>query len=243
MKKIKLLTLTASLLSVLMLTSCNAKTPIIDDGGDNTTEGDFEYEDPTTGIVPDDGSGDGDGAGDGDGDGPTDNFGDLDIEVIATVNANGTFVAEAEDCDTSGCTLQAGCGGFFETPSAPASASGGMCIACIAAPSILAFSFTLEDKCNVEFQTVSAKYEDSWNLDENVAYYVDRNKDESFTHTLTSGGFKEFGHTDTIQWYNWKTVSLGSLDLAKGTHTMYIKVNNAFPNTDCFNLVATNYGL
>jgi len=242
MKRIKLLTLTTSLLSVLMLASCNIKTPIIDDGGDNTTEGDFDYEDPTTGIVPDDGKDDGDGSGDGN-DGLTNNFGDLDIEVIATINANGTFVAEAEDCDTSGCTLQAGCGGFFETPGAPASASNGMCIACIAAPSILAFSFTLEDKCNVEFQTVSAKYESTWSLDENVAYYIDKKADDSFANTLSSNGFKEFGHTDTNQWYNWKTVSLGSLDLAKGTHTMYIKVNNAFPNTDCFNLVATNYGI
>ncbi len=237
MKRIKLLTLTTSLLSVLMLASCNVNTPIIDDGGD-ITEGDFEYEDPTTGIVPDDGNGDGDG----DGDGPTNNFGDLDIEVISTINADGTFVAEAEDCDTSGCTLQAGCGGFFETPGAPATASNGMCIACIAAPSILAFSFTLEDKCNVEFQTVSAKYESSFNLDENVAYYIDKKADETFANTLTSGGFKDFGHTEQNQWYNWKTVSLGSLDLAKGTHTMYIKVNGAFPNTDCFNLVATNYG-
>lgn len=205
--------------------------------GSSIQNGEFDYEDPgtnlvsqiNTGIISESSS-----------DGRTENFGDLSIEVIATVDGNGKFVAEAEDCDTSGCTLQAGCAGFYESTSF---ASGGMCIACIASPSILAFSFELKGDCTVEFQTVSAKYENPWDLDKNVSYFVDKAEDDEFAHTLTSSGYTAFGRDPehNNDWYNFKTVSLGSLDLLAGTHTMYIKVSGAFPNTDCFNLIATNY--
>ena len=165
------------------------------------------------------------------------NYGDLNIEVIATVNDNGTFIAEAEDCDTKGCTLQTGCVGFFESTSF---ASGNMCIACIAAPSILAFSFELESSCDIEFITVSAKYENPWDLDQNVSYHVDKDGN-NFVHTLSSNGYTDFGHTNENQWYNFKNVSLGKLSLNRGTHTMYIQVKGSFPNTDCFKLIATNF--
>lgn len=205
--------------------------------GSSVQNGQFDYEDPGTNIVSQINSGI---VSESSSEGRAENFGDLSIEVIATIDGNGTFVAEAEDCDTSGCTLQAGCAGFYESTSF---ASGGVCIACIASPSILAFSFELKGDCTVEFQTVSAKYENPWNLDNNVSYFVDKSGEDTFSHTLTSNGYTAFGRdpANNNDWYNFKTVSLGSLDLLAGTHTMYIKVSGNFPNTDCFNLIATNY--
>lgn len=207
--------------------------------GDNSstsgpiTDGEFDYEDPNAGILPPDISVPGDSTSTG----PIDNFGDLDIAKLATIDKEGTFVVEAEDCDTKGCTLQAGCAGFYESTDL---ASGGQCIACIASPSILAFSFELTEDFNISLQTVSAKYENPWNLDSNVQYYIDGDMEEEiFTHMLSSNGYTEFGPNADTQWYNWKTVDLGNVDLKKGTHTMYIRVVGAFPNTDCFNIIAS----
>lgn len=225
--------LRVGLLSVLLLVGCNViDNPI--SSSSSFLPGQFDYEDPKTNIVSETSQTTSSSSSSS---GRVDNYGDLSVEVIATVDGNGTFVAEAEDCDTSGCTLQTGCAGFFE---ATDFASGGMCIACIASPSILAFSFDLKGDCTIEFKTVSAKYENPWNLDSNVAYFVDKTEVD-FAHTLSSNGFTDFGHTDKNQWYYFKEVSLGQLDLKAGTHTMYIKVMGAFPNTDCFKLIATNF--
>lgn len=220
------------LLSALLLIGCN----VVENSSipNSSYQGEFNYEDPKTNIVSETPKPSSSSSTD---DGRVDNFGDLSIEVIVTVDKNGTFVAEAEDCDTKGCTLQTGCAGFYE---ATPLASGGMCIACVASPSILAFSFELKADCTIEFFTLSAKYENPWSLDDNVSYFIDKN-DIDFAHTLSSNGYNSFGTAPNNQWYNFKEVSLGSLDLKAGTHTMYIKVNGAFPNTDCFKLVATNY--
>ena len=226
-KKLKL-----GLLATLLLVGCNVVTP--PSSSSNTpSNGEFDYEDPKTNIVSETSHSSSSSSTSS----RKDNYGDLDIEVIATVNDNGTFIAEAEDCDTKGCTLQANCVGFFESTSF---ASGNMCIACIAAPSILAFSFKLESSCDIEFITVSAKYENPWSLDQKVSYYVDKDGN-NFVHTLSSNGYKDFGRADGNDWYNFKNVSLGKLSLNRGTHTMYIQVKGAFPNTDCFKLIATNF--
>lgn len=226
-KKLKL-----GLLATLLLVGCNVVTT--PSSSSNTpANGEFNYEDPKTNIVSETSHSSSSSSTST----RKDNYGDLDIKVIATVNDNGTFIAEAEDCDTKGCTLQTGCAGFFESTSF---ASGNMCIACIAAPSILAFSFELESSCDIEFITVSAKYENPWDLDQNVSYHVDKDGN-NFVHTLSSNGYTDFGHTNENQWYNFKNVSLGKLSLNRGTHTMYIQVKGAFPNTDCFKLIATNF--
>ena len=171
-KKLKL-----GLLATLLLVGCNVVTT--PSSSSNTpSNGEFDYEDPKTGIVSETSHSSSSSSTST----RKDNYGDLDIEVIATVNDNGTFIAEAEDCDTKGCTLQAGCAGFFESTSF---ASGNMCIACISAPSILAFSFDLESSCDIEFVTVSAKYENPWNLDQNVSYYVDKDGNKVYDYTGT----------------------------------------------------------
>lgn len=159
----------------------------------------------------------------------------LDVEVLADIKADGEYLVEAEDCDTSGCTLQAGCSSFFETPGDNFPTSGGECIACIVAPSILAFKINVEAACDITFTTVCAKHENPWNLDSNVAYYLDDG--EPFVTNYSA-----FGFTETNQWYNWKTVTLGTLtNVAAGVHQFNIQVKGAFPNTDCFKLNVANY--
>ncbi|MFA6861819.1 MAG: hypothetical protein WCR56_05555 [Bacilli bacterium] len=163
----------------------------------------------------------------------------LNINVLATINANKTiddpYLVEAEDCDTSGCTLQAGCSSFFEEPPSTIPTSGGECIACISAPSILAFKIDVKGTCDIAFYTVAAKYEDPWNLDGNVSYYLDSN-----TPFVT--GYSAFGHTTENMFYNWKTVELGTTTgVTSGVHQFNIKVLGSFPNTDCFKMVVTNY--
>lgn len=159
----------------------------------------------------------------------------LDVEVLATINANGEYLVEAEDCDTSDCTFQAGCSSFFEDPGAQFPTSGGECLACIAAPSVLAYKISVVTTCDITFYTVSAKYENPWSLDANVAYYLDDG-----TPFVT--GYSDFGHTDANQWYNWKTVKLGTLTgVTAGVHQFNIKVLNGFPNTDCFKMSVNNY--
>lgn len=163
----------------------------------------------------------------------------LNVNVLATVDANKTiedpYLVEAEECDTSGCTLQAGCNSFFEEPEASIPTSGGECIACISAPSILAFKIDVKGTCDITFYTVSAKYEDPWNLDNNVAYYLD-------TNTPFVTGYSAFGHTESNRYYNWKTVELGTTTgVTAGVHQFNIKVLASFPNTDCFKMAVTNY--
>jgi hypothetical protein len=164
---------------------------------------------------------------------------ELHVDVLATINSNKAiddpYLVEAEDCDTSGCTLQTGCSSFFEDPDPSIPTSGGECIACISAPSILAFKIDVKGSCDITFYSVSAKYENPWTLDDNVAYYLDSN-----TPFVT--GYTEFGHTDANQWYNWKTVQLGTTTgVTTGVHQFNIKVLSSFPNTDCFKMVVTNY--
>ena len=226
-KKLKL-----GLLATLLLVGCNVVTTP-SSSSSTPANGEFDYEDPKTNIVSETSHSSSSSSTSS----RKDNYGDLDIEVLATVNDNGTFVVEAEDCDTNGCTLQPLKSSFFEsTPLA----SGGMCIAAIVNPSILAFSFDLESSCDIEFITVSAKYENPWDLDKNVSYYVDKDGD-NFVHTLSSNGYSDFGHVTGNEYYYWKEVSLGKLSLNRGTHTMYIKVVGNFANTDCFKLIATNF--
>ena len=153
---------------------------------------------------------------------------------LADIKEDGQYIVEAEDCDTNGCQLQEGCGSFFEQTPASCNTSGGYCLACVVAPSVLAFKFTCESACTVEFSTICAKYEDNWSLDANCQYAVDDNP--KFVTNYTA-----FGHTEENMWYCWKTVVLGSLALEKGTHIMNITVNGTFPNTDCFILNVTDY--
>ncbi len=231
-KKVFLLAILGSLF--FSLTSCNKTRQIIYYYDDDDEE--FRYEEPNTSILPpliDDGTVP---------DTPTpggepviDNFDDLDIKNLATIDKNGTYTVEAEDLDLRGATLQAGCAGFYENPSSEYPTSGGTCIACVASPTILAFKFTLNANATVELNIVCAKYEADYNLDANVQLYVDKN--EPFVT-----GNTEFGHTEQNQWYNWKTVKLGTLNLTKSSHVLYMKViGGAFPNTDCFILNVTNY--
>ena len=159
--------------------------------------------------------------------------------VLATIDHNADmenkYVVEAEDCDTTGCTLQAGCASFIESPNSSFPTSGEECLACIAAPSILAFKIDVKATCDITFYTVSSKYENPWSLDSNVSYYLDNN-DPFVTN------YQDFGHTDSNQWYNWKTIELGTTTgVSEGVHQFNINVKGAFPNTDCFYLVVSNY--
>lgn len=163
----------------------------------------------------------------------------LDIQVMATINKNVAeadhLLVEAEDCDTSGCTHQAGHDTFYESPDASFPTSGDECLAAISAPSILAFKIDVKGTCDITFSTVCAKYENPWDLDSNVSYYLDEN-----TPFVT--GYSEFGHTTENEWYNWKTVTLGTTAaVTAGIHQFNISVKNAFPNTDCFYMTVANY--
>ncbi|MFA6625035.1 MAG: hypothetical protein WCS80_04670 [Bacilli bacterium] len=158
---------------------------------------------------------------------------------LAVITENRTienpYLVEAEDCDTSNCTLQAGCGDFFEQPEAKYPTSGGECLACIDAPSLIAFKINVKGTCDLTFYTVSAKYESNYSLDSNVQYYLDEN-----TPFVTD--FASFGGTDTNQWYNWKEVELGTnTGVTAGMHQFNIKVNGQFCNTDCFKIVVSNF--
>lgn len=218
------------LLLATSLFSCGGTSNVSSEN--SPVAGEFHYEDPKTNIIK---------AEDEKGEDPYsrfENFADLSIETIAVIDKNGEVKAEAEDCDTRGCTLQAGCAGFIENTGY---ASGGQCIACISNPSILAFNFELKGNATIDFFTISSKYENPYDLDANVSYHIDKDKDGKFAYSLSSNGYTDFGHTETNQWYNFKEVYLGTLELNKGVHTMYIEVKGAFPNTDCFSLFAYNY--
>lgn len=224
--------------TLMIISSCSSARKIIYYDEDEDSD-EFRYEEPNTSILPpliDDGTTPG-------GDTPSsdpvvDKYEDLDIKNLANISANGTYTIEAEDLDLSGATLQAGCQSFYENPASQFPTSGGSCIACVASPTILAFKFTLNAAATVEFNIVCAKYEADYDLDANVQFHID--EEEPFVSNA-KGNF--FGHTEENQWYNWKTAKLGTLDLAKQTHVMYIRViGGAFPNTDCFKLNVTNYG-
>jgi len=162
--------------------------------------------------------------------------------LLATVDHDATldnkYVIEAEDCDTKGCTLQSLKNSFYETPGDKYPTSGGECLAAIVYPSDLTFTVDVKGTCDITFYTVCAKYENPYDLDANVHYSLDDN-DPYVT------GYTEFGHTDTNQWYNWKTVKVGTTTgVQPGKHQYHISVykpDGAFPNTDCFYLTVENY--
>lgn len=157
-------------------------------------------------------------------------FDQLDIQTLAVIDKEGEYIVEAEDLDLSGATMQEYCDHFYEVTDL---ASGGMCIACIASPTILAFQFELTFDTAIEFHIFSAKYEPVFDFDQNVKCNVDEN--DPFVTNYTS-----FGHNAETQWYNFKDITLGTLSLTTGTHTLYISVNGALPNTDCFKLITVN---
>lgn len=157
------------------------------------------------------------------------------VDHDAELGADDGYVIEAEDCDTSGCTLQAGCSSFFEAPGEAYPTSGNECLAAIEAPSDLTFKIEVMGTCDITFYTVSAKYENPWDLDSNVSYYLDDN-DPFVT------GYSSFGPDGDNRWYNWQTIELGTVTgVTVGTHQFHINVMGAFPNTDCFYLVVNNY--
>ncbi|MCH3966084.1 MAG: hypothetical protein LKE52_00310 [Bacilli bacterium] len=164
----------------------------------------------------------------------------LDVKVEATIEGDkpltDPYKIEAEDFDTSHCTLQSGCSSFTESPDNQYPTSGGSCLACIASPSTLAFQINVKKSCDISFYTVCAKWENPWPLDENVVYSFD-SEDDPFV-----SGFTEFGHTEENLWYNWKTVKLGEKKaVAAGIHQINISVRGAFPDTDCFLMSVKNY--
>ena len=224
--------------SSLLMASCSSSTSSISDKNNSTsskadlTSG-FVYQDPTPsqdGVKPSSSL----PSSTQESSSKSIDWDDLHIDCLVDITKDGEYVAEAEDCDLKGCTLQPGCGSFFEVPPANIETSGGQCIACIVAPSIIAFQFAARKNCTIDFYTVCAKHENPWSLDENVQFYVDEN-------TPFVSNYSDFGYVPGNDWYNWKTVKLGTMDIAEGVHTMYIKVNGAFPNTDCFKLNVTNY--
>lgn len=149
------------------------------------------------------------------------------------ITGNGTKTIEAENITlTSGSWV-------VEAPTGEAASitSGGYSIGNVAANTTFSINFNLGAKAYIDIVGVLAKYEDTYSLDGNFIATLDG-------ETLTPGDYT-FGHTDTNQYWNWQNVSLYSDILDAGLHTLTISAgtaDNAFPNTDCFNITATAYG-
>ena len=216
-----------SLLSLFALASCGGANPTEEQKTSNS--GGFIYEDPslTEGDFTEPVFSEEEPV---ESQGRVSGFDQLDIQTLAVIDKEGEYIVEAEDLDLSGATMQEYCDHFYEVTDL---ASGGMCIACIASPTILAFQFELTFDTAIEFHIFSAKYEPVFDFDQNVKCNVDEN--DPFVTNYTS-----FGHNAETQWYNFKDITLGTLSLTTGTHTLYISVNGALPNTDCFKLITVN---
>lgn len=218
---------------VILLVGCAQKTPtiIVNSSAPSQSQNDsdeFSYESPgsLTSVEPTSSS---------ESHGLSIDWSKYNFRNLATINANGTYVVEAEDLDLSQATMQELCDHFYEYPDARFNTSGGACIACVAYPTILGFKFECQEECDIKFIDRCAKYEDDYSLNKNATFWCDEEDPFEFE-------FASFGHTSDNQWYNWKDVEIGSAHLSKGTHMFQIQITGGFANTDCFKLVVTNYG-
>ena len=84
------------------------------------------------------------------------------------------------------------------------------------------------------------------NLTMNVSYYDNAVFDDLVTVklddvVLTSNN-PELGHRYDGDYYNWQIVNYGTLDLAKGDHTLTIEFTGGHPNLDYINFNTIQYG-
>ena len=144
-----------SLLSLFALASCGGASESTNPTEEQKTSnsGGFNYEDPsltegdfTEPVFSDEEPEESQGRVSG--------FDQLAIQTLAVIDKEGEYIVEAEDLDLSGATMQDYCDHFYEVTDL---ASGGMCIACIASPTILAFQFELTFDTAIEFHIFSAK--------------------------------------------------------------------------------------
>ena len=155
------------------------------------------------------------------------------------ISANGTTSAEAENLDLSHFVVRSDVAATGKTAAQcvedATDASNGKSIGAIGAGTVLNVPFILGDDAIVETIARLADYGDTYDVDANMAFSIDGT-------ALTSGGYNSFGHTSTNQYWNWKDVSLGSLTLKKGFHTLTYTAKGNGINLDCFKLVTTYYG-
>jgi len=139
-----------------------------------------------------------------------------------------TYRVEAEDCDTTECTLQVGCSDFFEETTL---ASGGQCLACIGtAGNIIKLPFELKEEATIKITSAMAKYEGDFDLFANVKFFMD---DTEFTPVIDGQfGRKTDGSND---WYNWTNIIMGTFDnLSAGVHNLELRIEVGAPNIDYF---------
>jgi len=147
--------------------------------------------------------------------------------TIETADTN-TYRVEAENCDTTECTLQAGTGNFFETTTL---ASDGKCLACIGTEgNIIKLPFDLKETATIKITSEMAKYEDDFDLLTNVKFFMD---DVEFIPVIEGQfGKKSDGTND---YYNWTKVILGTFEnLTIGEHNLELRIQNEAPNIDYF---------
>ncbi len=229
---IKKRTLLSTLFIVFALVGCGSKTPNIvinsSTPSANSDNDEFSYESPgsITSVEP--------GASSSEESGFSIDWSKYNFRNLATINADGTYIVEAEDLDLSQATMQESCDHFYEYDD-KFDTSGGACIACISYPTILGFKFECEADCDITFIDRCAKYEADYSLDANATFWFDEEDPFVFSYS-------PFGHTDQNQWYNWKDVEVGTTHVSKGTHMFQVQITGSFANTDCFKLVVSNYG-
>lgn len=146
------------------------------------------------------------------------------------------YRVEAENLEVDdGWIAQPGREGMFkETPSNADETSNGLCVGSIGVGSIINIKFKLEETAKINIKSVMAKYEDTYDLDASIDFYIDDNPIAVPDVT--------FGHTETVLYTDWRDVDFGDCVLQAGIHTLKLDVNGgSAPNIDYFGFTVKEF--
>lgn len=111
--------------------------------------------------------------------------------------------------------------------------SGGKSIERYDINTVITLDFYTNEDITLKLSAVVSNY-DEINLNDSVIFKVDNTTLVSDNPTL--------GRRNDSDWWNWKTALFNEIDLAKGSHSLTIKMYTARPNLDCFNFHVKKYG-
>lgn len=148
----------------------------------------------------------------------------ITVTVHATLNTtSGTVTVEAENIDRSGVIQDAGA----PTENWSVGGNSGVSLRGVQTGSVLNMYIQAEENLTVNFIAVLSKYEEL-NVNTMIEVTVDG---KAITVPSVTLGRMPDGSND---WFNWKDVDFGDIELSKGAHVISIKVIGAGPNMDCF---------
>jgi hypothetical protein len=150
------------------------------------------------------------------------------------LNALGDNVFEAEDLTPDDkWILRTDMAGQTTYTVTSSESSGGKSIERYEVGTVMTLPFYVSEDSKIHFTSIVSNY-DEIVLNDTVEFKIDE--------TLLTSNNPTLGHRHGSDWWNWKTADFGTVELAKGEHTLTINMKSARPNLDAFNFHVMKLG-